>query len=95
MLVKIVLACNQLRIFVEMKNWIQKKMPDQLPISHLELHKEEVTAVAHHKPQVCAADDRLPKHEQSIRATGDQSPSQATSLCREWPCASLGQEKKK
>ena len=40
----------------------------QIQTPTLELNQVEVTALAHHKPQVCAVDDHLLHHEQSIRA---------------------------
>ena len=50
--------------------WIQGKMSVQIQTSTLELHREDATASAHHRPQVCAVDEHVP-HEQSIRAVGD------------------------
>ena len=49
-------------------------MPVQIRTSTLALNQEEVTAIAYHKPQVCAVDEHLPHHEQSIRAVGDHLP---------------------
>ena len=43
--------------FFAVKNGIQNKMPDKIQTSSLELNQEEVTAVAHHRPQVCAMDE--------------------------------------
>ena len=53
------------------KNWSRDKMPVQIRTSALELNQEEVTAIARHKPQVCAVEEHLLHHEQSIRAVGD------------------------
>ena len=61
--VKISLACNEK---------IGYRTSCQLSFKHStpELNQEEVTASAHHRPQVCAVDEHLPPHAQSIRAVG-------------------------
>ena len=64
MLVNMILECNQLFR-------IQNKKSVKIQTSYLELTLEEVTALAHHRPQVCAAQDHLLSHEQSSRAVGD------------------------
>ena len=70
MLVHTVLACNQLCLFFAVQRWIQHKIPVQLPITNNDLNQEEVTATAHHRPQVCAVGEHVPYHEQSFRAVG-------------------------
>ena len=50
---------------------IQKSVENQT--SNLGLNQEELTALAHHKPPVSAADEQMLRHEQSIRAVGDQA----------------------
>ena len=57
--------------FSEVKNWIQSKVSVKIQTSCLEVNQEEVTALAHHKPQNCEVDEHLLHHEQSIRAVGD------------------------
>ena len=47
-------------------------MPVQIQTFTLELNQEEVTPLAHHRPQVCPADEHLLHHEHSIRAEGDR-----------------------
>ena len=39
--------------------WILNKMPVQIQTFNLELNQEEVTALAHHRQQVCAVGDQL------------------------------------
>ena len=56
-------------------------MPVKIQTSSLELNQEEVTAFAHHRPQVCAVGEHLPHHEQSIRAVGDSFLSCNPPLC--------------
>ena len=43
----------------------------QIRTSILELNEEKVTALTHHKPQVCAVDHHLLHPEQLLRAVGD------------------------
>ena len=50
-------------------------MPDQIQTSTVELHQEEVTALAHHRPQICEVDEHLRHHGLSIRTVGDHLPS--------------------
>ena len=45
-------------------------MPVQIDTSIWELSQEEVTASAHHKPQVCAVGDHLPHHQPPMCAVG-------------------------
>ena len=54
-LVKMILACNQLPLFLfELTMWMQDKNQVQIRTSFLELNQEEIAALIHHKPQVCA-----------------------------------------
>ena len=66
MLVNMIKACNKLCLLCEVKTWIQNKMPVQIDTTIAELSQEEVTALTHHKPQVCALCDHLNHHGQSI-----------------------------
>ena len=60
MLVNMISACNQLLFFLFCSAVrIRNKMPVQIRTSTLELNQAQVTALAHHKPQVCAVGDRL------------------------------------
>ena len=49
-------------------------MPDPIQTCSPDLNQQEVAALVDHRPQVCAADELLPHHEQSIRSVGDQLP---------------------
>ena len=40
--------------------WIQNNMSVRIQASSLDLNQEEVTAMAHHRPHVCAVDEHLP-----------------------------------
>ena len=46
-----------------------------------ELNQQEATALARHRPQVCAADAHFLHHEASIRAVGDHLPHNNPPLC--------------
>ena len=63
-------------------NWIQNKISVRIQASTLDLNREEVTALAHHRPQDCAVGEHLPRHEQSIRAVGDPALLQSAGLYR-------------
>ena len=58
-------------LFFAVKIWILAR--DASSVSYLlqRFDQKKVTALAHHKPQVCAGDDHLPHHEHSICAVGD------------------------
>ena len=58
MLVMMILACNHL-FFFAVKAWIQNKMPVQIHTSILVLNQEEVTALTHQGPPVCAVGDQF------------------------------------
>ena len=72
MRVNTVLACNHFCLF-----WTLKTDPAQdaiqIPDSHNDLNQEDVTALGHHGPQVCAVGDHLPHHEPSNCAVSDLS----------------------
>ena len=68
MLLNTVSECNQLSLSFAMNKWIMHKMAVPVPTSHNDLNQEEVTAPGHHRPQVCAVEDHLLHHEQSICA---------------------------
>ena len=46
-------------------------MPGPVQTSILEFNQEEVTALVHHKPQVCAVGDQLLRHWPLVCAVGN------------------------
>ena len=51
--------------------WIQNKMPVQIQTSTLEFNQEEVAALSHHRPQVCAVHDHALYCNPPLCAVGD------------------------
>ena len=72
MLVNVMLACTiKLCLSLATEKWIQNKMPVQIDTAILELNQEEVTALAHHKPKVCAVGDHSRHHKPPVCFVGD------------------------
>ena len=61
MLVNMILACNQLCFFIRSeKNGFGTKVSFRSKPPLLKLDQDKVTALAHHRPQLCAVDEHLP-----------------------------------
>ena len=56
-------------------------MPVQIQTSTLELNQDEVTALAHDRPEACAVDEHLLQHDQPTRAVGDRLPHHKPPVC--------------
>ena len=68
-------------MILAMKIWIHNKMSVRIQTSTVELNQVEVAALARSRPQVCAVDEHLHHHEQSIRAVCDHLPYCNSPVC--------------
>ena len=64
---------------------MQNKMPVVIETFILELNQEDVTALAHHEPQVCAAGDRWLSDAQKERLEEPLQPTLKEQVAKVFP----------
>ena len=91
-----ILACSELCLFFAVKIGYRTRCQLKIETSILEMNQEDVTALAHHEPQVCAATSNKRRegskatpscHSCSHLACTGPSPRSAEGCCRARRCS--------